>query len=90
MPSFLSPSIKESAILTSADYELALKNASKANLIEYNPGSSSFNNDNSNLTEKQINALSSISDFLKNNGSTGVQECLEKAFLDFAQSNEKP
>ena len=74
--------VQASAILTSADYELALKNASKANLIEYNPGSSSFNNDNSNLTENQINALSLISDFLKNNGSTGVQECLEKAVLE--------
>ena len=70
------------AILTSADFELALKNASKTNLIEYNPGSSKFNSNNSNLTENQVNALTSISDFLKMNGSTGVQECLEKAVLD--------
>lgn len=70
------------AILTSADFELALKNASKTNLIEYNPGSSKFNSNNSNFTENQVNALTSISDFLKINGSTGVQECLEKAVLD--------
>jgi len=74
--------VQVSAILTSADYELALKNASKANLIEYNPGSSNFDSDNSKLTENQINALTSISDFLKINGSTGVQECLEKAVLE--------
>ena len=29
---------RASAILTSSDFELALKNASKANLIEYSPG----------------------------------------------------
>ena len=74
--------VKESAILTSADFELALKNASKANLIDYNPGSSSFSTDESNLTESQINALTMISEFLVNNGSTGVQECLEKAVLE--------
>jgi len=74
--------VQASAILTSADYELALKNASKANLIEYKPGSSNFDSDNSKLTENQTNALTSISDFLKINGSTGVQECLEKAVLE--------
>ena len=71
-----------SAILTSSDFELALKNASKANLIEYSPGSSKFSSDNSNLKDNQINALKLISDFLEENGSTGVQECLEKAVLD--------
>ena len=74
--------VKEFAILTSADFELALKNANKANLIEYNPGSSSFDRDNSNLTENQINALTTISDFLESNGSTGVQDCLENAVLE--------
>ncbi len=74
--------VQASAILTSADYELALKNASKANLIAYNPGSSNFDSYNSKLTDNQINALTSISDFLKDNGSTGVQECLEKAVLE--------
>ena len=74
--------VKELAILTSADFELALKNANKANLIEYNPGSSSFDRDNSNLTENQINALTTISDFLESNGSTGVQDCLENAVLE--------
>ena len=71
-----------SAILTSSDFELALKNASKANLIEYSPGSSKFSSDSSNLKDNQINALEIISDFLEENGSTGVQECLEKAVLD--------
>ena len=71
-----------SAILTSSDFELALKNASKANLIEYSPGSSKFSSDSSNLKDNQIKALKLISDFLEENGSTGVQECLEKAVLD--------
>ena len=73
---------KVSAILTSSDFELALKNANKANLIEYSPGSSKFSTDSSNLKDNQINALKLISDFLEENGSTGVQECLEKAVLD--------
>lgn len=71
-----------SAILTSSDFELALKNASKANLIEYRSGSSKFTRDGNKLKENQINALNLISDFLKENGSTGVQKCLEKAVLD--------
>ena len=73
---------RASAILTSSDFELALKNASKANLIEYSPGSSKFSSDSSNLKDNQINALKLISDYLEENGSTGVQECLEKAVLD--------
>ena len=73
---------KVSAILTSSDFELALKNASKANLIEYRSGSSKFTRDSNKLKENQINALNLISDFLKENGSTGVQKCLEKAVLD--------
>ena len=71
-----------SAILTSSDFELALKNASKANLIEYSPGSSKFSSGSSNLKDNQINALKLISEFLEEHGSTGVQECLEKAVLD--------
>ena len=73
---------RASAILTSSDFELALKNASKANLIEYTPGSPKFSIDCSTLKDNQINALKLITDFLEDNGSTGVQECLEKAVLD--------
>ena len=73
---------RASAILTSSDFELALKNASKANLIEYTPGSPKFSIDSSTLKDNQINALKLITDFLEDNGSTGVQECLEKAVLD--------
>ena len=73
---------RASAILTSSDFELALKNASKANLIEYIPGSPKFSIDSSTLKDNQINALKLITDFLEDNGSTGVQECLEKAVLD--------
>ena len=71
-----------SAILTSSDFELALKNASKACLIDYRAGSSKFTIGGNKLKENQINALNLISDFLEENGSTGVQKCLEKAVLD--------
>ena len=74
--------VEASAILTSADFELALKNAKKAELIDYIPGSSEFKINASNLNDNQINALNSISNFLAVNKSTGIQECLEKAVLD--------
>ena len=41
-------------VLSDEEKKLALKNASKANLIEYDPGSSSFSTDKGNLTENQI------------------------------------
>ncbi len=68
-------------VLCSAESELALSNAAKKNLIEYKPGSNNFNILNkSDLSDKQIKAL----DFIKSNvlqkfGSTGVQNCIEKA-----------
>lgn len=74
--------VEEGAILTVADYELALKKASAANLIDYSAGSSNFTLGSSGLNENQKAALSKISDFLEVNGSTGVQKCLETAVLD--------
>ncbi len=68
-------------VLCSAESELALSNAAKNNLIDYKPGSKSFNILNeSDLNEKQLKALNFIkSNVLQKFGSTGVQDCIEKA-----------
>ena len=74
---------KASAIITAADYELALKNATKAGLITYNSGDSGFSlNDEGQLNDGQKKALETIRQFLKENGSTGVQNCIETAVLE--------
>ena len=70
------------AIITVADYELALKKASEANLINYNAGDSNFEISSNKLSEGQSVALQTIKDFLKSNGSTGVQTCIENAVLE--------
>jgi ribosome-binding ATPase YchF (GTP1/OBG family) len=74
---------KVSAIITAADYELALKNATKTGLITYNSGDSDFSlNDKDQLNDGQKKALETIQQFLKGNGSTGVQACIETAVLE--------
>ena len=74
---------KMSAIITAADYELALKNATKAGLITYNSGDSGFSlNDEGQLNDGQKKALETIRQFLKTRGSTGVQDCIETAVLE--------
>ncbi|MEF8879569.1 MAG: redox-regulated ATPase YchF [Candidatus Thermoplasmatota archaeon] len=66
---------------TSAESELALMNASKKNLIEYQPGSDDFKVLNKKgLSDKQQQALDYIkTHVLKKFDSTGVQKCIEKA-----------
>ena len=56
---------KKVAIITVADYELALKKAAEVGLIAYNAGDSDFNILSDNLTEGQEDALQKIKDFLK-------------------------
>ena len=67
----------------SADSELALREASKAELIEYIPGESKFKINKDKVNEKQDQALESIQkntlDIYK---GTGVQEVLDKAVFD--------
>ncbi|MEM2838510.1 MAG: redox-regulated ATPase YchF [Thermoplasmata archaeon] len=68
---------------TASDYELTLRRASKAGLIDYSPGASSFKiKAPEKLNEMQKAALGKISDWLTANGGTGVQECLEKAVFE--------
>lgn len=73
----------ERVIPTAADYELTLRRAAKASLIEYSPGADSIKiTSPEKLNELQKSALGKISDWLKTNKSTGVQDCLEKAVFD--------
>lgn len=68
-------------IPTSAESELALKNASKKGLIDYNPGSNDFEIlKESELSDKQLKALNYIkTNVLEKYGSTGIQECIEES-----------
>ncbi len=67
----------------SADSELSLRQAGKAGLIEYTPGSSDFVVNEDKVNEQQKEAL----EFIRKNvlnvyGSTGVQDVLDKAVFD--------
>ena len=66
---------------TSAESELALKNAAKKGLIEYKPGSNNFNIiKESDLSEAQLKVLDYIcNNVLKKFRSTGIQKCVEEA-----------
>ncbi len=68
----------------SAESEVALKEAAKSNLIDYIPGSNDFKILNeSKLNDKQKKALQFIKEnILKEYGSTGVQETLDKAVFE--------
>jgi len=67
----------------SSDAELALREAAKAGLIEYIPGSREFEI-KGKLTEKQKQALKNIKENVldKFEGGTGVQEVLNKAVFE--------
>ena len=70
-------------IPTSAEYELALRKAADAGMIEYLPGSSSFEiTEPDSLSDAQKKGLETIASFLEKFGSTGVQRCLESAVFD--------
>ncbi len=65
---------------TSAEYELALRRAASAGLIRYEPGGSSFEILHpEKLTAAQEKGLEKIRAFLRERGSTGVQQCIEEA-----------
>jgi len=64
---------------TSAEYELALRKATKAGLLKYVPGDTLFEYvDESKLNQNQLAACNKIGDWLSKNGSTGVQRVLEE------------
>jgi ribosome-binding ATPase YchF (GTP1/OBG family) len=67
---------------TSADYEIALKKAAEAGMIDYLPGDGFKILDESKLNEQQVKALEKIKTLIEKYGSTGVQDCLNKAVFD--------
>ena len=68
---------------TSADYELALRKAAKAGLIEYYPGSGDFKVlHGERLSAAQMNALEKIREFMRLYGGTGVQRAIEHAVFE--------
>jgi ribosome-binding ATPase len=93
-------------IKTSAEYERALKNAKKNNLIDYiqnidySTNTTNTNKDikknnieqtinyeikiknNNELNEKQKQALTKIQNYIKENKTTGVQECLNTVMFN--------
>lgn len=71
-------------IPSSADSELALINAVKAGLIEYNSGDSDFKIiDKEKLNKNQLNALNYIKEnVLDKYGNTGVQKALNKVVFE--------
>jgi ribosome-binding ATPase YchF (GTP1/OBG family) len=67
------------AVPTSAEFELGLRRAAKAGLIDYLPGASSFTvRDPTRLTPAQAKGLETVRSFLEAFGSTGVQKCVEQ------------
>ncbi|HIH69642.1 MAG TPA: redox-regulated ATPase YchF [Methermicoccus shengliensis] len=66
---------------TSAEAELVLRMAERAGLIEYVPGDGDFRITGT-PTEKQLRALERVGELLERFGSTGVQECLNRAVLE--------
>lgn len=67
----------------SADSELALREASKSEVLTYVPGDNDFAMDDSKLNEEQMEALG----FIKTNvlgvyGSTGVQQAINEAVFE--------
>lgn len=67
----------------SAEAEITLRVAAKAGFIEYIPGSNDFTI-KKELNENQKKALELIrTNILKKYGSTGVQECLNRAVFEF-------
>jgi ribosome-binding ATPase len=67
-----------------SDFELALREASEKQLIEYLPGDSDFKIINKEkLNEKQEAGLNIIKSFLTDWKNTGVQEVLDKAVFEF-------
>ncbi len=68
---------------TSAEFELALREAAKHGIVDYVPGSSAFFVTNETaLTERQKSALATVKKFLDSRKSTNVQQILNAAAFD--------
>lgn len=70
------------AVPTSALAELVLGKGLESGRVEYTPGEPEFSVEMEGLSEKKAKGFEMIRAFLKEYGSTGVQECLNKAVFD--------
>ncbi len=76
----------EHVMPTSADSELALREAAEHGLIEYQPGDSDFRTVPDSMNDKQKHALEFIREnVLKKQGNTGVQQVLNNLVFDKLQ-----
>ena len=74
---------KYNLVPTSAEAEIALKKAAEKNLIEYLPGNGFEIKDESKLDSNQLRVLNFIKkEIIEKYGSTGVQDCLNKAVFE--------
>jgi len=63
-----------------SEFEMLLRKAVKNGFIHYLPGDSSFEiKENAQLSDKQKEALEIVSNFIKQHGSTGVQQIINLA-----------
>ena len=70
-------------VLSSAETELLLKKATKAGIIEYIPGNSTFNGKtNKELSDQQNNALHLAKNVLTKIGATGIQKIINTVIFD--------
>lgn len=73
----------EYIVPTSAEAEIALKKAAEKNIIDYLPGNGFRVLNESKLDENQLRVLNFIKkEIIEKYGSTGVQDCLNKAVFD--------
>jgi hypothetical protein len=71
-------------IPTSSEAELALRKATDKDFVKYKPGEGDFEIlKREALNERQLKALESIRKLLKEWGSTGVQQVVDRAIYDF-------
>ena len=79
----LRSSVYGQVVATCADYELALRKAAQAGLVDYLPGAADFKIlEPSKLSAKQTDALERIRQQMKAHGGTGVQKCIESSIFE--------
>ena len=67
----------------SSELEILLRKAVKNGFVHYLPGDNSFEiKENTQLSDKQRQALEIVANFIKKHGSTGVQEIINSACFD--------
>ncbi|MFH0816989.1 MAG: redox-regulated ATPase YchF [Methanobacteriota archaeon] len=79
----LRSAVEGQVVATSAEFELALRRAAQAGLIDYLPGAADFKViEPSKLSDKQAKALEQIRHQMRKHGGTGVQKCIETSIFE--------